>query len=72
MTLRWPRLLLAAVAAEAVPIVVFVALRDAGLLIAQAVAFQWLFVVSGLGRVVAGALGGYLAQRRSLTDGAAA
>ena len=41
-----------------------VALLDAGLLIAGSTEFQWLFVVSGLGRIVAGSLGGYLASRR--------
>ena len=42
-----------------------VALLDAGLLVAGSTPFQWLFVASGLGRIVAGMLGGYLAGRRS-------
>lgn len=41
-----------------------VAVLDAGLLVAGAAGFQWLFVFSGLGRIIAGTLGGYLAQRR--------
>ena len=47
---------------------VLVALLDAGLLVAGSTPFQWLFVVSGLGRIVAGSLGGYLASRRSPAD----
>ncbi len=46
---------------------VFVALLDAGLLVAGSTGFQWLFVFSGVGRILAGALGGYVAFRRSLT-----
>ncbi len=44
-----------------------VALLDAGLLIAGSTGFQWLFVISGVGRIVAGTLGGYLAHHRSIT-----
>lgn len=40
---------------------VLVALLDAGLLMATATPFQWLFVISGVGRVVAGTIGGYVA-----------
>ena len=43
----------------------FVALLDGGLLIASATEFQWLFVFSGLGRIVAGLLGGYVTAVRS-------
>ena len=46
---------------------VFVALLDAGLLVAGSAPFQWLFVISGVGRIVAGTLGGYLAHKRSRT-----
>ncbi len=46
---------------------VLVALLDAGLLIAGATSFQWLFVISGAGRIVAGTLGGYLAHRLPIT-----
>ncbi len=46
---------------------VLVALLDAGLLVAGSAPFQWLFVISGVGRIVAGTLGGYLAHKRSTT-----
>lgn len=45
---------------------ILVALLDQGLLIAGAAMFQWLFVASGLGRIAAGALGGYISQNRKL------
>ena len=41
----------------------FIALLDAGLLIASGTEFQWLFVASGLGRIVLGTLGGYVASK---------
>lgn len=43
-----------------------VALIDAVLLIASGAPFEWLFVFSGAGRVVAGLLGGYLVSRQML------
>jgi hypothetical protein len=41
----------------------FIALLDASLLVAGSTEFQWLFVFSGLGRIVAGTLGGLVASR---------
>jgi hypothetical protein len=41
----------------------FVAVLDAALLVVGASAFEWLFVFSGAGRIVAGLLGGYLASK---------
>ena len=43
---------------------VLVALLDGVLLVLGATSFEWLFVASGVGRIVAGALGGYVASRR--------
>ena len=40
-----------------------VALLDAALLILSWQQFRWLFVISGIGRVVAGALGGHVAAK---------
>lgn len=48
----------------------FVALLDAGILIAGSTPFQLLFVFSGVGRIVAGTLGGYLAHKRHTTTDA--
>ena len=41
---------------------VLVAVIDAGLLVGGSTVFEWLFVISGAGRIVAGTLGGYLAH----------
>ena len=41
-----------------------VALLDAGLLVVGATGFAWLFVASGMGRIVAGTMGGYVASKR--------
>ena len=45
---------------------VLVALLDALILGADARQFQLLFLISGIGRVIAGAAGGFLAGRRSV------
>jgi hypothetical protein len=45
---------------------VSVAMLDLGLIATQGVAFQWLFALSALSRVVGGALGGRMAERRKL------
>lgn len=45
---------------------VAVAMLDLGLIATQGVPFQWLFAVSGLTRLVGGAIGGRLADRRKL------
>ncbi|MEQ1833300.1 MAG: hypothetical protein ABL977_09625 [Candidatus Eisenbacteria bacterium] len=41
---------------------------DAGLLLLAATPFQWLFVASNLGKVLAGALGGWFAGRGSVPE----
>jgi len=43
---------------------VLVAVLDAALLVASGAPFEWLFALSGVGRVVAGFLGGYLIFKR--------
>ncbi len=42
---------------------VLAALLDIAILIATGAAFQWLFVASNLGRILAGLLGGWMASR---------
>mgnify|MGYP001552660548 CR=1 FL=1 len=44
----------------------FIALLDAALLVAGSSEFQWIIVFSGLGRIVAGTLGGFVATRAGL------
>ncbi len=39
------------------------ALLDASILIASSAAFQWIFVISGIGRLAAGTLGGIAAKQ---------
>jgi hypothetical protein len=46
----------------------FAALLDVTLLVASGSAFQWLFVFSNLGRVLAGALGGAVGARTPRPD----
>jgi hypothetical protein len=42
----------------------FAAVLDASILVASAAPFRWIFVLSGIGRIVAGLLGGYLVLSR--------
>jgi hypothetical protein len=43
-----------------------VALLDLGIIATYAVAFEWLFALSALSRLVGGGLGGWMAERRKL------